>query len=71
MRLISQLNNGISRVLQKLLKYFNGTIISTPLVPSAHISLAVFCLNLNETLLLLSAGSLAIAILASKNSSSL
>ena len=27
--LISQLINGISRILQKLLKYFNGTAIST------------------------------------------
>ena len=27
MRLISQLINGISRVLQKLLKYFNGTTV--------------------------------------------
>ena len=31
-RLISQLINGISRVLQKLLKYFNGTAISTSFV---------------------------------------
>ena len=29
MRLILQLINDISRVLQKLLKYFNGTAIST------------------------------------------
>ena len=29
MRLISQFSNGISRVLQKLLKYFNGITIST------------------------------------------
>ena len=29
MRFISQLINGISRFLQKLLKYFNGTAIST------------------------------------------
>ena len=29
MRLISQLINSISRILQKSLKYFNGTIIST------------------------------------------
>ena len=28
-RLISQLIGGISRVLQKLLRYFDGTIIST------------------------------------------
>ena len=31
-RLTSQLINGISRVLQKLLKYVNGTIISTSFV---------------------------------------
>ena len=37
-RLTSQLINGISRVLQKLLKYFNGTIISTSFVfPSAGV----------------------------------
>ena len=29
MKLTSQLINGISRILQKLLKYFNGTNIST------------------------------------------
>ena len=29
MRLLSQLINDISRVLQKLLKYFNGTAVST------------------------------------------
>ena len=29
MRLTSQLINGISRILQKLLEYFNGTNIST------------------------------------------
>ena len=32
MRLISQLSNSISRILQKSLKYFNGTIISTSFV---------------------------------------
>ena len=31
-RLTSQLINGFSGVLQKLLKYFNGTIISTSFV---------------------------------------
>ena len=34
MRLISQLVNGILRVLQKLVKYFNGTSILTAFVPS-------------------------------------
>ena len=33
-RLISQLYNSISRVLQKLLRYFNGTIRSTSSMPS-------------------------------------
>ena len=35
MRLVSQLIKGISRVLQKLLKYFNGTAISTSFALSA------------------------------------
>ena len=35
MRLISQLINGISKVLQKLPKYFNGTTISTSFVSPA------------------------------------
>ena len=48
MRLISQLINDISRVLQKLLKYFNGTTISTSFVPSAPVSPAVFCCNAKE-----------------------
>ena len=38
MRLISQLINGIFRVLQKLLTYFNGTIMSTPFVPLLPVS---------------------------------
>ena len=39
MKLISQLIKGISRVLQKLLKYFNGTVISTIfLLPAAGFS---------------------------------
>ena len=33
MSLISQLINGVSRALQKLLRYFNGTLISTCFVP--------------------------------------
>ena len=38
MRLTLQLINDISRVLQKLLKYFNGTIVSIPFVlPSAGV----------------------------------
>ena len=52
-RLISQLINGISRFLQKLFRYFNGTVISTSFVPSFHIFPVIF-LYLNEMLLLLS-----------------
>ena len=50
-RLISQLINGISRVFQKVLKYFNITIISTFFVPSSPVEPVIFCLNLNEALL--------------------
>ena len=41
-RLISQLINGISRVLQKILKYCNGTIILTSFVPLLPILSAIF-----------------------------
>ena len=48
MRLDSQLINGISRVLQNLLKYFNGTIISTSFVlPLAGVFPVIFILDLN------------------------
>ena len=48
MRLTSQLINGISRVLQKLLKYFNDTIISTSFVlPSAGVFPFIFILDFN------------------------
>ena len=47
MKLTSQLINGISRVFQKLLKYFNGTIISTYFVfPSSGVFLVIFILDL-------------------------
>ena len=51
MRLISQSIKGILIILQKLLEYFNGTIISTFFVPPPAV-LPIFCLNLNEALLL-------------------
>ena len=51
MRLISQLIKGISRVFQKLLKYFNCTIILTFFVPSSSVTPVIFCLNLNKALL--------------------
>ena len=56
MTLIWQLILGISRVVQKLLKQFNGTTISTSFVPPPT-ALPVICyLNMNEALLLLAAG---------------
>ena len=51
MRLISQSVNVIARVLQKLLKYFNGTIILTFFVQSSPVEPVIFRLNLNEGLL--------------------
>ena len=50
MGLTSQLINGISRVLQELLKYFNGTIISTFFVfPSSGVFSVIFILDLNDS----------------------
>ena len=46
MRLISQLFNGISIALQKLLKYFSRTVISTFFVPSFPVE----PVSLNEAL---------------------
>ena len=71
MRLISQSIKSISRVLQKLLKYFNGTIISTSFLPvTASVLPVIFCLNLNEELLS-AASKLAIAPALVKAGSSL
>ena len=50
MRLTSQLINGISRVHQKLLKYFNGTIISTfSVFLSARVFPVIFTLDSNDS----------------------
>ena len=50
MILISQLINAILRVIQKLLKYFFGTIISTSFVlPSAGVFSVIFILDLNDS----------------------
>ena len=50
MRLISQLINGISRVLQNLLKYFNDTVILTYLVlPSVGVFPVISILYLNNS----------------------
>ena len=49
-RLTSQLINDVPRVLQKLLKYFYGTIIWTSFVfPSAGIFPVIFILHLNDS----------------------
>ena len=49
-RLTSQLINGISGVLQKLLKYFSGTVISTSFVlPSSGVSPVIYTLDLNDS----------------------
>ena len=51
MRLISQLINGISGAVRKLLNYFNGTAISTSFVlPSAGVFLVIFILDLNDSI---------------------
>ena len=45
----SELIKGISRVLQKLLKYFNGTMISTSFVlPTAGVFPVISILDLND-----------------------
>ena len=50
MRLISQLIKGISRVPQKLLKYFNGTAILTSFLLLASGNFPVILiLNLNDS----------------------
>ena len=54
-RLTSQLIKSISRVLQKLLKYFNGTIISTlSIFPPLLVWPGFFALELNESVALVS-----------------
>ena len=49
-KLTSQLIKDISRVLQKLLKYFNGTIISTYFsLPEAGVFPVIFILDLKDS----------------------
>ena len=51
MGLIAQLDKGISRVFQKLLIHFNGTVISTPFLPlAASVLLVIFYSNLDKAL---------------------
>ena len=47
-RLISQLIQGISRVLQKLVKYFNGTAIFAFMIPALLVLSNNLDLNLND-----------------------
>ena len=50
MRFISQLIRDISRVFQKLLKYFNDTAISTSMVlPMRRFLPVIFAFNLNQS----------------------
>ena len=50
MRLSSQVINGLSRVLQKLLKSLNGTTISTIFVlPLVGVFTVIFTLDLNNS----------------------
>ena len=48
-RLISQLFKGISRVLQKLFKYFNGTTISEFIISAILVLFKNLDLNLNDS----------------------
>ena len=49
-RLISQLIKGISRVLQKLLKYFNGTaVLKSFVLPSSGVFPVIFNLDLSDS----------------------
>ena len=47
-RLILQLIKGFSRVLQKLIKYFNGTALFASIIPSLLVLSKKFDLNLND-----------------------
>ena len=48
-RPISQLIRGISRVLQKLLKSFDGTVITAPVMPSLLVLFNNLDLSLNAS----------------------
>ena len=47
-----QLIKGVSRALQKLLKYFSGTIISTWIIPLLLVWPVIFVLKLSESVAL-------------------
>ena len=48
-RLTSKLVTGISKAFQKLFKYFNGTAISTFIVPTSLVLVKNLDLNLNDS----------------------
>ena len=50
---VSKLINGISGDLQKLLKYFNGTIISTSFLVTLSVLPVIFSLNLYKLVIAL------------------
>ena len=62
---MSQLIKGISSVLQKLLSYFNGTIISTFFVRLSPALPVIFSLILNESVIALVSVKSAIFLLSS------
>ena len=62
MRLIFKLVSNISKDSQKLIRYFNDTIVSTFFEPSLTISPDSFYLNLNQSLLVLAVKSAIIPV---------
>ena len=46
---ILQLNKGIPRVVQKLLKYFKGTILTCFVLPPAVVFPVILTLNMNDS----------------------
>ena len=70
-KLILQLIKDFSRVYQKLLKYFNGTIVSASFVPLLPVWPVIFSLLLNESVIESAALKLTIVPLASEAGSSL
>ena len=68
-RLLPQLVEGVSRLLQKKFRYFNDNISSKPFLLSAPVSLVIFYLKLKVALLSLAAKKLTIAPLAKAGSS--
>ena len=68
-RLAPPLINGISKVLKKLLRYFNGTIISIIVCSIISCLTCYFCLNLNDVLLLSSRKLIKLSVLFKTGSS--